>query len=91
MTPPDTWIAKGADVTQSTVSVKPRKASKKPAKPREDFPLFPHASGRWAKKVRRNFAYFGKVADDPTGEAALNLWLEQKDELLAGPHCATTS
>lgn len=56
----------------------------RPAKPRPDFPLFPHASGRWAKKVRGSFAYFGKVADDPKGEAALNLWLDQKDELLAG-------
>jgi integrase len=53
-------------------------------KPREDFPLFPHATGRWAKKVRGKFAYFGKVADDPQGEKAIELWLEQKDELLAG-------
>jgi integrase len=28
--------------------------------------------------------YFGKIADDPNGEAALNLWREQKDDLLAG-------
>jgi hypothetical protein len=53
-------------------------------KPRPDFPLFPHANGRWAKKVRGKFAYFGKCADDPKGQAALDLWLDQKDELLAG-------
>jgi len=56
----------------------------KPAKPHTDFPLFPHATGRWAKKVRGRFIYFGKVVDDPNGEAALQLWLERKDDLLAG-------
>lgn len=58
--------------------------AEKPKKPRADFPLFPHASGRWAKKVRGKFAYFGKVADDPKGTAAVALWLDQKEELLAG-------
>jgi integrase len=53
-------------------------------KPRPDFPLFPHATGRWAKKVRGKFVFFGKCADDPDGVAALNLWLDQKDDLLAG-------
>ena len=62
------------------------KSSRKsrPEKPRPDFPLFPHDSGRWAKKIRGSFAYFGKVADDPRGEKALQLWLDQKDDLLAG-------
>jgi integrase len=53
-------------------------------KPRPDFPLFPHATGRWAKKVCGKLRYFGKTADDPEGKAALELWLEQKDDLLAG-------
>ncbi|HEX2476054.1 MAG TPA: hypothetical protein VHK01_14990, partial [Lacipirellulaceae bacterium] len=56
----------------------------RPAKPRPDFPLFPHRNGRWAKKVRGKFCYFGKWADDPKGEAALRLWADQKDDLLAG-------
>jgi len=56
----------------------------KASKPRPDFPLFPHASGRWAKKVRGKFHYFGKTAGDPKGKLALGLWLEQKDDLLAG-------
>nr|MBA3482961.1 tyrosine-type recombinase/integrase [Pirellulales bacterium] len=54
------------------------------AKPRPDFPLFPHRNGRWAKKVRGKFVYFGKWEDDPKGDAAVNQWLEQKDDLLAG-------
>jgi hypothetical protein len=53
-------------------------------KPRPDFPLSPHASGRWAKKVRGKFTYFGRVADDPKGTAALDKWLEQRDELPTG-------
>ena len=58
--------------------------TKKPAKPRDDFPLFPHARGYWAKKVKGKLHYFGKIADDRDGEKALQLWLDQKDDLLAG-------
>jgi integrase len=65
---------------KSTKSANARKSGK----PRPDFPLFPHATGRWAKKVRGRLHYFGKVADDPHGQKALNLWLDQKDDLLAG-------
>ena len=34
--------------------------------------------------MRGRFVYFGKVADDPKGEAAFTLWLDQRDALLAG-------
>ncbi|HEX3998967.1 MAG TPA: tyrosine-type recombinase/integrase [Pirellulales bacterium] len=54
-----------------------------PAKPRKDFPLFPHARGYWAKKVKGKMVYFGKIADDPKGKAALAAWLQDKDGLLA--------
>jgi integrase len=55
--------------------------SHKPRKPHRDFPLYAHASGRWAKKVRQKLHYFGRW-EDP--DAALAKWLEQKDDLLAG-------
>jgi len=61
-----------------------KQAPGKPAKPRPDFPLFPHATGRWAKKVRGRFVYFGKTTDDPKGTAALKKWFDEKDALLAG-------
>jgi hypothetical protein len=62
----------------------PSAAVRKPAKPRPDFPLFPHATGRWAKKIHQKLHYFGPTTGDPKGQAALERWLEQKDDLLAG-------
>jgi len=62
----------------------PKRRPIKVPKPRADFPLFCHATGRWCKKVRGKLVYFGKAADDPKGEVALQLWLDQRDDLLAG-------
>jgi integrase len=66
------------------LKVSKSKRSGKAAKPRPDFPLTPHPNGWWCKKVRGKLHYFGKCADDPEGKAALDQWLAEKDDLLAG-------
>lgn len=58
---------------KSTTSRRRRKSPvSKPAKPRPDFPLFPHDSGRWARKLKLNgkwvLRYFGRWANIKDGK-----------------------
>src|SRR6516165_4035166 len=54
-------------------------ASSKPQRP-EGSPLFWHASGRWCKKIRGRFCYFGRAGHDE----ALAEYERQKDDLHSG-------
>jgi len=60
---------------------KPKNKKQKPGKPYKNFPMYAHACGQWAKRVRGKLFYFGKW-DDP--DTALKMWLAVRDELSAG-------
>jgi len=64
-----------------TMSVGHPTVASKPNKPYPEFPLYAHATKRWAKKIRGQLHYFGPW-DDPDG--ALDKYLKEKDALHAG-------
>ncbi|MBA3312165.1 MAG: tyrosine-type recombinase/integrase [Planctomycetota bacterium] len=53
----------------------------KPVKPYPEFPLTPHPTGRWCKKIRGKIHYFGN-GDDPDG--ALTKYRREIDDIQAG-------
>ncbi len=73
--------------TRSDARGKPRKVIPAPSfkKRGKDFPLSIHqGSGYWCKKIKGRVHYFGKVAEDSKGQAALEQWLRVKDDLYSG-------
>src|SRR5687768_12285634 len=81
-------------MSESIESRRARKAPDRPKKPYPDFPLTPHASGAWQKKIRGKTCYFGKWARRVNGKLervpgdgwkeALELYKVQADDLHAG-------
>lgn len=73
----------------------PSRKADKPPKPYPDFPLTPHNSGAWMKKIKGRIHYFGKwgrvvdgklvrIREDGDWAKALQLYEEQAEALHAG-------
>jgi integrase len=81
-------------MAQSTWKRRGRKAADRPKKPYPDFPLSPHPSGAWQKKIRGKVHYFGRWGRIVSGKLAriegdgwkeaLELYKAQADDLHAG-------
>jgi hypothetical protein len=56
----------------------------KPEKPRQDFPLFPHSSGKWAKKISGKMRYFGRWESPENAEREYRAFLSRQDN---GTNC----
>jgi integrase len=56
--------------------------TKKPEKPYHGFPLFAHATKRWAKKIQGKLWYFGSWADG--WQKALDRFQSERDDIFAG-------
>lgn len=58
----------------------------KPSKPYEGFPLYAHASGHWAKKIRGKTRFFGRWDKDSSNgwQTALDRFTRERDALYAG-------
>ena len=79
-----------SNLTQKAASSKAKTTKRKTSRghvlPYPEFPLFPHGSGRWAKKIRGKLHYFGRWdgADGTKWEAALADYKAKVDDLQAG-------